>query len=114
VTDDPQDDRPWDAGLQPERTTLSWIRTSLSFAVVSLLTARLATEAGVVAVVVALSGIVAAAGLVALQARSHRARDRGARTGSTRPAAGAVLGATALTAAFALTALVLLVLGATT
>jgi putative membrane protein len=112
VTDEPQDDRPWDAGLQPERTTLAWVRTSLAFAVVSLLTARLAEEAGVVAVVVSLSGIVVAAALVGLQARSHHVRDRGARTGSTQPATSAVVGAAALTVAFAVAALALLVLAA--
>lgn len=52
-------DRPFDVGLQTERTALSWQRTTLASAVVFLLAARLLAE-----VVGRLSFLVAAIGLI--------------------------------------------------
>jgi len=66
-------DRPFDPGLQPERTLLAWRRTALSLAVGSVVGARLALPAlGHVAVVVGLLGAVAA--LTTYTAASHRYR----------------------------------------
>jgi uncharacterized membrane protein YidH (DUF202 family) len=102
---------PWDAGLQPERTTLSWIRTALTLMVVSMLTARLAWESGLLAVGFALSGTVAAVGLVFLQSHRHYHRDRLLKDGVTvEPALAAILGLTFLLVIFALTSLLLVVL----
>ena len=72
------DDRPFDRGLQPERTLLAWRRTALAIAVGSVFGARLALPVlGAAAVVIGLLGAVAA--LAAYTAasvryrRSHRA-----------------------------------------
>lgn len=103
---------PWDAGLQPERTTLAWVRTALGFVAVSLLTARLALETGLVAVAVALAGTFVSALLVWMQAHRHPRRDRAVRAGEPVPAPVASLAATVLTVALAATSLVLLAIAA--
>ena len=49
-----------DTGLQPERTSLAWQRTAISFVAVSLLFLRWTTQHGpVVAIVVALAALTA-------------------------------------------------------
>ena len=64
-----------DPGLQVERTTLAWVRTSLSFAVVSLLLIRTGRpETIVFAILFALAGVVAGAGLGLAQRARHRER----------------------------------------
>ena len=64
-----------DPGLQVERTTLAWVRTALAFAVVSLLMIRAGRpETIVVAIVLALAGVIAAAGLGLVQRARHRER----------------------------------------
>lgn len=100
-------DLPWDEGLQPERTTLSWIRTHLSFVVVSVLTARLARDSGPWALVAALSGTIVGSLLVAVQARSHQRRDNGARAGAHIPPFMTVAATTALAVMTSILALVL-------
>jgi len=53
------------AGLAPERTSLAWSRTALSYAGCALLLARLATNSGPTAVVVVGAlGVLAAVGLL--------------------------------------------------
>lgn len=64
----------WDVGLQPERTSLAWVRTGLALVVVSLLLGRLATGSGVAALAVSFAGLVLAATSVALAARGHDRR----------------------------------------
>ncbi len=64
-----------DPGLQVERTTLAWIRTSMAFAVVSLLLIRTGRpETILVAVVLALTGVATAIGLSLVQRNRHRGR----------------------------------------
>lgn len=107
----PEPTGPWDTGLQPERTTLSWTRTALSLAVVSLLTARLAWESGLLAVVVSLAGTVAACGIVSIQSHRHYHRDGRLKAGvAGEPALPAVLALTLLVVVFALFSLLLVAL----
>lgn len=64
-----------DPGLQVERTTLAWTRTTLSFAVASLLLIRAGRpETLVVAVLLALIGLMSSVALGLLQRRRHRDR----------------------------------------
>jgi uncharacterized membrane protein YidH (DUF202 family) len=64
-----------DAGLQVERTTLAWVRTSLSFAVVSLLLIRTGRPETVVAAIgLALAGVIAAVVLGLVQRSRHHER----------------------------------------
>ncbi|GAB6902896.1 DUF202 domain-containing protein [Kineosporia succinea] len=64
-----------DPGLQVERTTLAWIRTSMAFAVVSLLLIRTGRpETIVVAMVLTLTGLAASIGLSLVQRARHRGR----------------------------------------
>ena len=54
-------DRPFDPGLQPERTLLSWRRTCLALAVASLVSVRFAAEIlGVAAIAFGVVGLVMA------------------------------------------------------
>jgi uncharacterized membrane protein YidH (DUF202 family) len=95
------DDRPFDRGLQPERTLLAWRRTALAIAVGSVFGARLALPVlGAVAVGIGLLGAVAAlAAYVAASVRyrrSHRALVAG------EPLPGGAVPLVALSAAAAL------------
>ena len=64
-------DRPFDPGLQPERTLLSWRRTCLALAVASLVSVRFAAEIlGVAAIAFGVVGLVIAAYVAA----GHRYR----------------------------------------
>lgn len=85
------DPQPWDPGLQPERTTLAWVRTGLALAVVSLLLTRL-TGVGSAALAIGLGGMVVGAALVVGQSGRHRRNDVSLRSAHLRPAAGASAG----------------------
>ena len=66
-------DRPFDPGLQPERTLLSWRRTCLALAVPSLVSVRFAAEIlGVAAIAFGVVGLVMA--IAAYVAAGHRYR----------------------------------------
>ena len=66
-------DGPVDAGLQSERTALSWQRTTLAFVVGSLVAARLLAEAiGPFSFLIAAGGLVLAAVLFFLGHRRYR------------------------------------------
>lgn len=83
--------QPWDPGLQPERTTLAWVRTGLTLTVVSLLLTRL-TSSGPAGLAVGLSGMVTGTALVVAQSWRHRRNDAWLRSGHLRPAVGASAG----------------------
>ncbi len=69
---------PRDPGLQPERTALAWQRSALALAGASVIVARLTVStAGIVALVVALSGLVHAAVIFLVQRRHYRIRSAG-------------------------------------
>ena len=106
---------PWDAGLQPERTSLAWTRTGLALLVVSLLVTRLAPGSGGVAIAAGLAGTVLAAVLMAVQPRRHQRQDARLRAGrGARPSAVAAIAVTGVTVLIAVTALVLVLAPAVT
>ena len=77
MTDTGEPRRPpglWHPGVQHERTTLAWTRTGLSYLVCSLLCARLAAHAPLLAACVALGGTPAAAILLGGVYRHHPRR----------------------------------------
>ncbi len=67
----------WDPGLQPERTELSWRRTSLSLAAGGLVALRLLPEVlGPMSLLVGAAGLVVAVGCwIGSASRARRARD---------------------------------------
>ena len=66
-------DRPWDAGLQPERTALAWRRTGLALTVGSLIGLRvLPALLGPSALVLAGVGVVASLAVLAAAHRRYR------------------------------------------
>jgi len=86
-------DRPWDAGLQPERTALAWRRTGLALTVGSLIGLRvLPTLLGPSALVLAGVGVVASLAVLAAAHRRYRRVHRllvSAREAATDDAGGA-------------------------
>lgn len=66
-------DRPWDAGLQPERTALAWRRTALALVVAAVVSGRLLTVTfGMGALVPSALGLVAASATLVLSQRRYR------------------------------------------
>ncbi len=68
-----------DPGLQPERTTLAWFRTSLASSVVSLLLLRGLDRADLELAVLAVASWVLAAGAYLAATLTHRRRVLGVR-----------------------------------
>ncbi|MDN5586621.1 MAG: DUF202 domain-containing protein [Brevibacterium sp.] len=80
-----------DPGLQPERTTQSWLRTSLTMTVVSLLFIRWINVFGGLSVVVFVVCIGLAIAAIALQVRRYRLGAVSIRAERGRPTPWAVL-----------------------
>jgi putative membrane protein len=81
------DERPFDAGLQPERTALAWRRTALSLAVAGLIGARLLPHYwGAAGLLIAAVGIAASVALVLLAHRRYRMHHRVGLPGGALPA----------------------------
>lgn len=91
---------PWDPGLQPERTTLAWLRTALALSTAGLTLTRIALERSELAVVLA-GGCVVISGLVLARSWS-RHLDAVAALRAGRPLGGSLLPAGITTAAVAL------------
>lgn len=73
MTDAHRSGRPFDSGLQPERTALAWRRTALAIAVGALVAVRLLPELfGVWSIIPAGAGLVLA--VIILVAAHHRYR----------------------------------------
>ncbi|GAA2091966.1 hypothetical protein GCM10009841_00580 [Microlunatus panaciterrae] len=66
-------ERPWDAGVQNERTRLAWQRTTLSVLGCLLLIARLVADVSTtLALLIVLAGVVTTASLGLLSIRRYR------------------------------------------
>ncbi|SDC07297.1 Uncharacterized membrane protein YidH, DUF202 family [Raineyella antarctica] len=80
-----------DPGLQPERTQLAWVRTTLSFMAVGLLALRLGVTAGIDVSAIILVIVAVVVLVVANDARRHRRSVHGINQGVVEPATSAVL-----------------------
>lgn len=96
----------WDEGLQPERTALSWLRTSLGMFVVSLLLARFAAAVSLWLTVVALTAAMASGVIAVVSHTANERRVRALRQGGTLVSVLWPLVVTATVTALALFALV--------
>lgn len=77
TTNAPRPNRPWDTGLQIERTTLAWLRTALAFVVGLLVLLRLiAYHSLLAAVVSAIMLLPLALGITGLSWRRHLRGER--------------------------------------
>ena len=91
---------PPDPGLQPERTALAWRRTALSVLVVAAGVARVVTPVlGVLALLAAAAGGLQALAVTVLADRRYRAARRGPAGAGPARGAGALVTATATSAA---------------
>lgn len=84
-----------DPGLQPERTTLAWTRTTVSFAVSSAILLRWLPHYGVLVVTLILLLVAMALGIYLSQTARHRSAVAGLMAGRARAQVGAVLVMTA-------------------
>ena len=85
----PQPPHP-DPGLQPERTTQSWLRTSLALTVISLIFIRWIDTFGALSIVVFVICTGLAIAAVGLQARRYRLGSQSIRSERGRPTPWAV------------------------
>jgi uncharacterized membrane protein YidH (DUF202 family) len=90
-------DRPFDPGLQPERTALAWRRTALALVIGSLLGLRvLPALLGPVGLLVAAAGVIAALAVLAAAHLRYRRVHRILTAGSAGSAGSTGPGTTAL------------------
>ena len=80
-----------DPGLQPERTTLAWTRTTVAFAVSSAILLRWIPHYGVLVLTLIFLMVSMALGIYVSQAARHRSAVRGLVAGRARAQVGAVL-----------------------
>lgn len=80
-----------DPGLQPERTTLAWARTTVSYAVSSAILLRWIPHFGIFVAGLIFLMVITALGIYASQRSRHRASVQGLVAGKVQAAVGAVL-----------------------
>ena len=96
------DEEPWDPGLQPERTALSWRRSVLALLIGSVAMIRILPPlVGAWSLAVGVVGLVASSALWVVSAARVRRTDRALRAGTPLPGALllAMLAATVMAAA---------------
>jgi hypothetical protein len=80
-----------DPGLQPERTTLAWTRTTVSYAVCSAVLVRWLPHYGLFIVALICLMVAMALGIYASQRTRHRVSVQGLSSGRVRAQVGAVV-----------------------
>ncbi|AGF72480.1 DUF202 domain-containing protein [Corynebacterium halotolerans] len=80
-----------DPGLQPERTTLAWARTTVSYAVSSAILLRWLPHFGPFVIALICLMVLTALGIYASQRSRHQAAVRGLSVGRVRAQTGSVL-----------------------
>lgn len=86
-----------DPGLQPERTSMAWGRTSLAFMVAAAVLLRMTPHYGPAVACVAGGLLVVALGILTTQKRRYRRAATGVSGAVLSPSTGAVLGLSACT-----------------
>jgi hypothetical protein len=102
----------WDPGLQPERTSLSWLRTGLGMVGVSLLLLRESARVSGWLMALPLATAVIAASLTYARHGVHLRRVRDLRDGASVVGAAWIVATTAMVLALALLGLVISVVQA--
>ncbi|GFZ92552.1 hypothetical protein GCM10011359_22410 [Nesterenkonia alkaliphila] len=97
-----------DPGVQPERTLLSWTRTSLLLVVVAGFTIRWAPHHGAAVLILFVAALVTAGGITVTHRRRLNSAVQGIAQERYRPAVGSVAALAAAVAGLGVAALVLL------
>ena len=105
--------QPADQGLQPERTTMGWTRTSTALLVVSLGLLHWLGEYGVWLLGLCVLGLLISLTIQISQARHYRRVDAAVRHGGIAPALLPVLALSFGVVVFAFTAMILILTGPT-
>ncbi|MEY8566531.1 DUF202 domain-containing protein [Corynebacteriaceae bacterium 7-707] len=100
-----------DPGLQPERTSMAWARTSLAYLVAAAVTLRWVPQHGTAVAAVSVGLVLVALGIHAGQRSRYRVAAHGVARNRVCTSAGAVLALTACTVALGLLSVLLVLAG---